>query len=350
MTNTRPKAVVVRTLALLAVAMAAGLLLTGCKSPMGLAPDANIAWHWVPGPEVFTLWTVHNQNVGTVTVWNTPDTLYIKYNTTGCWWLDATHAHVALSLAGIPQRNHCPLPDRFMLKNCWRPRVQTCTYAIPVRTGWTVGADLYIATHGGAVQLGRGGRVTKRDDSWAGPYFFSQGDCCGKARYIKYTFKKAYKDVTLPTGAVTMVGSYPGTNSYWDMALSGVPTGFDVWDGTWRGWCAEQNVYMTPGVAYSVVLWSTANPNLPQRCQNAGWDNVNYLLNHKVPGASSLQVEQAVWWLLGTGDYPTDPVAKAMADDAAANGDGWYPGAGDQIAVITETADNVQLCFIEVDP
>ena len=169
-----------RLLALLAIAMVARLMVTGCKSPMGLTDDIGTASHWVlGGPEVFTLWTVHNQNVGTVTVWNTPDTLYIKYNTTGCWWLDATHAHVALSLAGIPQRNHCPLPDRFMLKNCWRPRVQTCTYAIPVRTGWTIGADLYIATHGGAVQLGRGGRVTKRDDSWAGPYFFSQGDCCG---------------------------------------------------------------------------------------------------------------------------------------------------------------------------
>jgi hypothetical protein len=39
-----------------------------------------------------------------------------------------------------------------------------------------------------------------------------------------------------------------------------------------------------------------------------------------------------------------------MAEDAAANGNGWRPGTGDWIAVVTETADNVQLCFIEVDP
>jgi hypothetical protein len=330
--------------------VALGLFVTGCDrmmNPLESRDDAGIAWHWVIQPETHTLWAGKNINAGSVTVWNTLETLYVKYEMAGNWWLDETHVAVATTLSGIPQKNGNPIPGRFSFKTTHDPRVQTYTYAIVLQPEWSVGTELYIATHAAAAQLDDGGNVLQRQTGWAGPHDFP-----GKnwAKYLKYTVKKVYKDVNLPTGQVRMRGFYPGSQSYWDIELAGVPTGFDVWDGMWRGWCAEQYVYMTPGVWYDVVLWSTADPNLPQRCANAGWDNVNYLLNHKVPGATSLQVEQAIWWLVGCGSYPTDPVAKAMADDAAANGDGWYPSSGDWIAVIMETAANVQLCFIEVDP
>jgi len=187
-----------RLLALLAIAMVAGLMVTGCKSPMGLNltdDDTRITSHWVYTPEVYTNWAGSNINVGTVTVWNVPDTLYIQYDMTGDWWLEETQAHVALKLKNIPQRNGVPTPDRFEFRNDWRKRVKTCTYAIPVRDGWNVGVNLYKATHSVVVKVNRRGGVTQREEGWAGPYFFSGGNlCCHGARYIKYAFKEVYKD------------------------------------------------------------------------------------------------------------------------------------------------------------
>jgi len=350
-----------RLLALLAITMATGLLLTGCKDMMGVDPDADIAWHWEPGPEVYALWADGRDSIGTVSVSNTPETLYIKYNVTDNWWLDETHVHAALRLKDIPQMRGQPVPEKFEFGDRWRPRVQSCTYAIRRKTGWDDDDMLYIATHALAVKLDRRGRVIRRVTCWAGPYFFQRygvgtACCCEKARYIKYMLKKAHKNVTLPTDWVTMVahGVDPTLQdtSYLLVTLSKVPSGYDVWNGDWRGWCGEYWVHMKQDTPYTVRLWSSIDPELPARLQDTMWDNINYLLNNRIPGATAWDVQLAIWVLRG--DFkkmPTGyPLAQQMYDDALAHGDGWYAGKGDWIAVIIETPERVQLCFIEVDP
>ena len=340
-----------RLLALLAITIAAGLLFTGCNSPIDSNrenSDMNMTWHWVIQPETFTLWAGQNTNAGAVTVWNTTESLYVKYEMAADWWLEETHVHVATSLAGIPQKNGNPPPGRFEFSATHNPRVQTYTYAILLKPDWTVGTELYIATHAAAVKLDGNGIVIRRETGWAGDYNFPGRNW---AKYLKFTVKRVYKDVTLPTEQVQMRGWHPnGDISYWLVELAGVPGGYDVWNGYWNGWCAEQFVYMYPNTWYNVTLWSTANPDLPERCRNAGWDNVNYVLNHKHPDATPLDIESAIWHLLGCGVYPSDPEAMWMVDQAVFHGDGWYPTAGDWIAVILESDANVQLCFLEVDP
>jgi len=230
----------IRLLAVLAIAMVAGLLVTGCKGPMDLTPDAEPAAHWVLEPEVFTIWAGPNYNVGNVTVWNTPETLYLKYDMSGSWWLEKTRAHVALKLKDIPQKNRVPQTTKFEFKNVWQPRVKTCTYAIPVRTGWDVDVNLYIATYSVVVKVNSRGNVTQREDGWAGPYFFSDGAVlCHGPRYIKYKFKDVYKDLDLPPtddpcsmAVFRDVNVPPGyyAKGRFRVALSGVPPGYDVWD------------------------------------------------------------------------------------------------------------------------
>lgn len=341
-----------RLLAVLAIAMVAGLLLTGCQDPMDFDSGANIAWHWEPGPMVYTLWAGQHINAGTVSVWNTPDTLYIKYDMAENWWLEETHVHAALELESIPHsKKGNPIPGKFEFKDDWDPRVQTCTYAIPFRDGWGVDTCLYIATHAVAVRLVKG-KVKQRETGWGGDNEFP-----GKnwAKYIRYCFRRAYKDVTLPTEWITMVAhltvGQPGAESYWLVTLSGVPPGYDVWNGDWLGWCGEMWIGLEPETEYSVRLWSTFDPNLPPRLQHDHWDNINYLLNHKHPDATAEDIQYAIWYLRGdvlpTGGYP---LSMEMYNDAMLNGTDWYPSSGDWVAVLLETPERVQLCFIEVDP
>jgi len=342
-----------RLLALLAIAVVAGLMVTGCKNPIGLTEDTRITSHWVYEPEVYTNWAGSNIDVGTVTVWNTPETLYIKYDMTGNWWLEETHAHVALKLKDIPQRYGVPTPDRFEFKDDWHPRVKTCTYAIPVRKGWNVGVNLYMATHSVVVKVDRRGRVTQREEGWAGPYFFSGGNlCCHKERYIKYEFKEVYKDVTLPTGTVQMRVNLDGGNSQFTVELKGVPDGFDVWDANWVGWCGEHGIKSQYNTWFDVTLVSSQDPNLPERFQNAGWHKVNYLLNHKhmEDGSTFVDVQIAAWYLLGQWQKSLGSWSQTLVDEANANAGSWQPAKGDWIAVICVTPTEVQAPFIEVDP
>jgi len=346
-----------RLLALLAITMATGLLLTGCKDMMGVDPDADIAWHWEPGPEVYALWADGRDSIGTVSVSNTPETLYIKYNVTDNWWLDETHVHAALRLKDIPQMRGQPVPEKFEFHATHDPRVQAYTYPIPVKPEWEDGLELYICAHAAAVQLDKKGKVKQRQTGWGG-----DEDYPGKnwAKYIKYERRLDRKDVTLPTDCVTMVvhgvpWQLPDT-SYFLVTLSGIgpkeESKYDVWDGDWNGWCAEYWVHVTPGQSYQVRLWSSIDPGLPARLQDTMWDNINYLLNNPIPGATAWDVQLAIWVLRG--DFkkmPTGyPLAQQMYDEALAHGDGFYPGQGDVIAVICETPEEVQLCFIEVDP
>jgi len=347
-----------RLLALLAIAVVAGLTVTGCKSPMGLSPDTRITSH--SGPTgVYTIWAGQHDSAGYVTVWFDETTFYIKYQTTGNWWIEETHADVQLELGLIPQKNGNPIPGKFEFKDDWKPRVQTCTYEIPIRGGWDCGVDLYIATHCVVAQLD-GGKYKNQQTGWAGPNEFP-----GKnwALYIKYK-RMCYKDpaLPLPTYTVQMRVNLDGGESQFAVELKGVPSGFDVWNETWLGWCGERGIKIPYGIWFDVTLVSSQDPNLPERFKNSGWHKVNYLLNHKHmkigegAGSTFVDVQIAAWYLLGqwtdkNGNVKTLPSqAQVLVDEANENAGSWQPAKGDWIAVICVTPTEVQSPFIEVDP
>jgi hypothetical protein len=341
-----------RLLGLLAITMVAGLMVSGCKNPMGLPPDTGTAGGW-DDRVVFTLYGGQTIPVGTITVWNTPDMLYIQYDMTGNWWLEETHVSVATKLSSIPQKNGNPPPGQFEFKNTWNPRVQTYRYEIPFRAGWGIDS-LYIATHAVAVELDGGGSVIQRQTGWTGPHPFPGRNW---ATYLRYNFA-VLKNVTLPTGTVGATGVYVGdiSTTYWRFTLSGVSS---EWSGPQNGWCADVSNSSAPT---NVTLFSTAIPSaLPEDLRNTGWDNVNYLLNNRptVAALTALDVQWAIWFLLSQPgvpypdpqNYPQATLVKQMVDDAGALGDGWYPTTGDLMAVILKpTNSQQQICFIEVDP
>lgn len=85
-------------------------------------------------------------DVGDVLVWNDEDYLYVKYETTGDWYITEVHLHVATYLKEIPQSNGNPVPGKFTYgeKGLWTQEYEFDPIAL---NSWNPGTELYIAAH-----------------------------------------------------------------------------------------------------------------------------------------------------------------------------------------------------------
>ena len=155
-------------------------------------------------------------------------------------------------------------------------------------------------------------------------------------------------EVSLPPGPVTMV-VHNGTISYFDTTLSDVPSGFDITNGVYLGWCIDTSVEIPRGTEFSVMLYSSCEP--PVDLEGYEWDKVNYILNHKPPTALMTDIQDAIWAFVNLDGLltPTTPEAQAMVDDAEANGAGFVPELGEVVAVICYPDDPAaQMTIIEL--
>jgi hypothetical protein len=169
----------------------------------------------------------------------------------------------------------------------------------------------------------------------------------------KRTFVLAMAALVLGAGVVLAIGGIlnlpgiqvyvdhgewrQGTYSTLDITLYGVPTGYDVSDGTYIGWCLEDNLADDPPNGSGVWLMDSTDPGgFFSPCENyedIPWDRVNYLLNNKA--GLPWDVQRALWVVAET-DYVgryAPPTVQAMIDDAVDNGDGFVPMPGQVVAV-----------------
>jgi len=162
------------------------------------------------------------------------------------------------------------------------------------------------------------------------------------------------KVVELPDSIVNAVFAHPGVSSYWDTTLSNVPPGYDVQDGTYVGWCVDQNTYIVPGQVYTMELYSSYDPANPYA--DPDWPYVNWIINNKPAGATKDQIQDAIWYFIDGGYTGSDPVVLQLIADALAYGADFIPGPGQWCAVVLwanpsyQHGYTVQPTFIEVDP
>jgi hypothetical protein len=172
--------------------------------------------------------------------------------------------------------------------------------------------------------------------------------------YFTYTVQPPYKLWNLPEGPASLrINADPGTSTnYFDLKLWNVGSGYDIGDGVYTGWCADEYVYIYLNTNYAADVHSSFDPNLPSwASDDEQWDYINYILNHKHPSASMNAIQQALWYFADAGyPTPTDPEAAAMVNNALANGPGFQPVTGQVGAIILAIQPTVQLVFIEVDP
>lgn len=158
--------------------------------------------------------------------------------------------------------------------------------------------------------------------------------------------------VNLPSTFVRIEVS-DGTQSYFDTMLSEVPSGYDVTNTTYRGWCVDVRTEMTRSPAtHAVFLYSSLSP--PGELASEAWDMINYILNHKQGSAQDIQ--QAIWYFMRMdGEYnPSGAGAWTMINDALENGAGFIPGPSQVTAIICyptilfPNQPDVQISIIEV--
>jgi len=135
-----------------------GLALTGCTflSNIGQAPATEQKYNEDnPNLNVFEaqdLVAGQNTKVGTVTVWNDAQYLYITYLIDEPdWYLTETHLAVATLCSEIPQKKGNPTPGHFPYSTEHDPAVKEWTYEIPL--DWECGTTLCIAAHAALLNL-----------------------------------------------------------------------------------------------------------------------------------------------------------------------------------------------------
>ena len=159
----------------------------------------------------------------------------------------------------------------------------------------------------------------------------------------------------LPSGTVNLTTDFFIAPNIFDIIsiLTNVPPGYDVHDGAYTGWCVDRRGLARP-TNDLVYLYSSINlPPIPQLKQQ-DWHRINYILNNVAPGATSLDIQEAIWTFssLGGKFTPTRLLALAMVSDANANGAKFVPARGQIAAVICFPigwlTENLQITIIEV--
>ncbi len=158
----------------------------------------------------------------------------------------------------------------------------------------------------------------------------------------------------LPTSDVN-IEVVDGSVSHFETTVSNVPAGFDVGNGTYLGWCVDQNTSMARAPALHLVnLYSSLNA--PGEMADKNWTMVNYILNHK-QGYSATSIQEAIWYFVDlSGVYvPQDQGALALINDTLAHGSNFVPAKNQTVTVICYPATQsvtdyqVQISVIEVN-
>jgi hypothetical protein len=154
--------------------------------------------------------------------------------------------------------------------------------------------------------------------------------------------------LAFPISDVTMY-VVDGTDSYFLITLSGIPTGEEIYDGDYLGWCFDRDHTMLRENYLTVELWSSLNPPVLQAPKVQEWDKINYLLNNK-DSYAIMDIQVAIWYFTDWWSYEgLSPSQKAIVDEVNANGDGYVPGPNDVFAVICVPEDEcVQMAIVEL--
>jgi len=127
---------------------------------------------------------------------------------------------------------------------------------------------------------------------------------------------------------------------YIDNVLSGVPTGFDVKDGMYTpAWCVDRDGMSLAISGVQVYMFSSLalpSEEVYPLLYILDWNKVNYILNHIPEGATTADIQQAIWALLPpvATDPPRTEISNGMVSAANSLGAAFVPGQGQVVAVI----------------
>ena len=130
-------------------------------------------------------------------------------------------------------------------------------------------------------------------------------------------------------------------------------------NGVYEGWCVDQAEPISTGYEYELSDVYCSYEELPDGIihDTANLDLVNWIINQDYVGTASdcggnfivMDVQEAIWYLVDD-EWEANPTCRTLEiiAEAEANGEGYVPGCGDEIAVIFDPGTGVQKMIIEL--
>jgi hypothetical protein len=179
----------------------------------------------VSDPTIVDLIAGQNTVIGSVSVWNDGDTLYVQFETNGDWVMLETHLAVATSLDGIPMTpSGNPQIGLFPYQTQHDPAVTEYTYEISLAgAGYEPGDELFIAAHASVSLLDENGDPVQQETAWGeGPGFPGNS----WAMYFNFTVQEpcdeeptdGFRTQTQGGWGATPHGNNPGVYLYTNFA------------------------------------------------------------------------------------------------------------------------------------
>lgn len=203
--------------------------------PAGLEPCGDVA--------EMDLLAGRDLAVGSVTVANNGDALYVTYATDGDWTLRTTHLEVAASLADIPTTSAgSPVVGKFSLRDTHDGATRVSYEIALADLGVEVGDDLVVAAHADLHDVSTG----RSEGAWAdGEPFADRGTWATHAGY------EVQECVTLVEGTITAGGTHScALSTAGDAYCWGDNRFGQLGDGTTTDRPVPTAVSMPPGVTF----------------------------------------------------------------------------------------------------
>ncbi len=176
----------------------------------------------------------------------------------------------------------------------------------------------------------------------------------------------------LPSGLFTMrLESQYGPSTYGTyvgIGLSGIPSGFDIYDGQFAGWCAESGTDIQLNHDYTVEAINSIHGPYPVtfHLDQVDLNILNYFFNrlqetavgqgafsYATPENYWVTIQDVIWHITNNKALPAGLATTMYADASGTLGQNFAPKPGDWACILFYPEDEeevIQTMFIVVDP
>jgi hypothetical protein len=144
------------------------------------------------------------------------------------------------------------------------------------------------------------------------------------------------------------MGSWTSTtDTYSDVELDNINTGYNIWNGTgWDGWCVDNgNIidlswYTNKAVECSISLSS----GLPDWYDSIDWSKINWIINNRESNHTMEDVQDTIWHYINNLAYGNlSQNSKNLVDGAEGYSGTFITEVGQKYAVILDA--NIGRCI-----
>ena len=138
-----------------------------------------------------------------------------------------------------------------------------------------------------------------------------------------------------------------GPNSRFELFFIDVRFGDDLVDFEfYKAWCLAKGKPIRRNAIHKIRLYKCYDPDIPPEFTGMGWNQINYVINHK--SGSKEAVQQAIWHFTDS-EKPmsTGKEASQLVAEANLKGKDYKPADGELVAIICQPGKRKQPVFIE---